>query len=286
MRSESGDNGLSVGGRGGGHSLIAFSRWMPGDGEQIFTMLADGGGIRQLTGDEGQGSNWCPAWSPDATRICFTSSRNRYSRIYVMSAHGSDQRQLTAGEGGDDFAPDWSPDGASIVFERGDGGADALYLLEVRSGRQRPLTASGSLDSAGAWSPDGTLIAFRRSWTRPAGLYVMRADGGEARFLTPGNHPRWSPDGGRVAYSHAGAIWVLPVDGAGRARGEPRQLTSNPQGHDRHPCWSPDGGRLALEREALRGCKVEHRIVTMDATGDDIRDLCEGHGPAWSPPLP
>jgi len=38
-----------------------------------------------------------PRWSPDGTRIAFHSRRTGSFRIYVMSADGSGQRQLSFG---------------------------------------------------------------------------------------------------------------------------------------------------------------------------------------------
>lgn len=251
----------------------------------MFTMFADGTGIEQLTGGEGQGHNWCPSWSPDGTRICFVSTRDDYARLRMMNSDGSGEERLTAIQDADDDAPDWSPDGARIVFGRGNRkGADDLYLLDLQSRTEEELTRQGLLDSSPSWSSDGELIAFRRSYGYPPGVYVISAEGGEAWFLTPGYHPSWSPLGDKVAYSHAGGIWVIAADAEGQPSGEPTQLTTNGQGHDRHPTWSPDGGYLAFESEVLREQEYERRIVTMNAEGADVKDLGEGHNPDWSPP--
>ena len=54
--------------------------------------------------------NDAPAWSPDGTRIAFTSFRNGRGDIYVMRPDGSDQKRLTTSDAHDDLAA-WSPDG-------------------------------------------------------------------------------------------------------------------------------------------------------------------------------
>src|SRR2546428_8834629 len=79
----------------------------------------------QLTTDPGDDSE--PAWSPDGTKIAFSTSRDldpaclqdpngfcNYE-IYVMNADGSNQTRLTH-ESLPDVAPAWSPDGAKIVY--------------------------------------------------------------------------------------------------------------------------------------------------------------------------
>jgi hypothetical protein len=47
-----------------------------------------------------------PSWSPDGTRIAFTSQRNGANQVFVMNADGSDQRLLLDGDSA--FA-DWQP---------------------------------------------------------------------------------------------------------------------------------------------------------------------------------
>jgi hypothetical protein len=51
-----------------------------------------------------------PAWSPDGTRIAFTSDRDGPRAIYVMNEDGSDVKRLTPLTWAS-FRPAWSPDG-------------------------------------------------------------------------------------------------------------------------------------------------------------------------------
>ena len=49
-----------------------------------------------------------PAWSPDGTRIAFTSERDGDFKIYTMRDDGTDVRQLTVNDARDEM-PAWSP---------------------------------------------------------------------------------------------------------------------------------------------------------------------------------
>ena len=49
-----------------------------------------------------------PAWSPDGTRIAFTSERDGDFKIYTMRADGTDVRQLTVNAAWD-WDPSWFP---------------------------------------------------------------------------------------------------------------------------------------------------------------------------------
>ncbi|MFO8060612.1 MAG: S9 family peptidase [Bacillota bacterium] len=100
-------------------------------------------------------------------------------------------------------------------------------------------------------------------------INIAATDGGVILPFTRGRrdrHPRWSPDGRRLAFlSDRGGkkhqVWVIPAGG-----GEARQLTEV-KGGVREFCWSPDGSRIAFaapvsERE-LTGCESE--------TDDDVQ---------------
>jgi TolB protein len=72
----------------------------------IITIDPESGEAVQLT--ENQGSNEAPTWSPDGSLIAFSSTREGKSRIYVMTAYGTDQRRLLTLPG-EQTNPKWSP---------------------------------------------------------------------------------------------------------------------------------------------------------------------------------
>jgi TolB protein len=72
----------------------------PPTSANVFTVRTDGTRSRQLTHSKGGTVNNNPnSWSPDGTKIVFTSNRGgRADRVlFVMNADGSDVRQLTRG---------------------------------------------------------------------------------------------------------------------------------------------------------------------------------------------
>lgn len=56
-------------------------------------MNADGTGLTNLTNNGA--NNLDPAWSPDGTKIAFSSNVDGNNEIFVMKANGSDPINLT-----------------------------------------------------------------------------------------------------------------------------------------------------------------------------------------------
>jgi TolB protein len=69
-----------------------------GTSSNVYTMKTDGTSVAQLTHDTGGTINdGADSWSPDGTRIAFTSNRTGTYQIYTMNADGTDMKQLTKG---------------------------------------------------------------------------------------------------------------------------------------------------------------------------------------------
>jgi WD40 repeat protein len=189
-----------------------------------------------------------PAWSPDESRIAFTSKRNGNREIQVMHTDGSSPQRLTSASA-PEYQPAWSPDGSRIAFVSERDGTPELYVMNADGTGQVRLSNNAANDRQPAWSPDGSRIAFTSNRDGTSWIYLMNTDGSGVERLSnqaaPDENPAWSPDGRRLAFTrelcHASSgctpqLFVMNANGTGAA----------PLGDSGiQPAWSPDGRLLA-----------------------------------------
>jgi len=177
-----------------------------------------------------------PSWSPDGSRIAFTSNREGKSAIYVMHRDGSGVKRLT--QSADDSGAKWSPDGSRMAFTSRRDGNDEIYVMNADGTNAVNVTNHPAADDGPAWSPDGTKIAFYSDRDgSDFAIYVMNANGsGVVRLTSTTVHhelPAWSPDGQYIAFDSDADIYVMEADGTGL-----RRLTSG-NAQDFMPRWQP-----------------------------------------------
>jgi serine/threonine protein kinase len=232
------------------------------------------------------GSDRSPTASRDGKMIAFASDRDGRSRIWIKQLVGGGEAALT--DGSDDF-PRFSPDGAQLLFVRTERGRSSLYRVALVGGAPRKLLDDVSF---GDWSPDGRSVAFVR-WSMESGqlvsvLGVATADGAEAteigRFAGSAlAHPRWSPDGTKIAVTPVGAtqqpvaspaILLVAADGSSEESiGAPGQFRSVSS-----PAWSGPHELLYIQSESVvQAAGSAARILRQDTRSGRIdADL-------WSP---
>ena len=177
---------------------------------ELFTANADGSNKTKITTGE-QRSGYVtdsinPSWSPDSSKLSFTSNKTRYYSIYTINADGSNQNKISLKETTNYEEQSWSPDGTKIVFSRISGETvknNEIFSINIDGSNETQLTDDKSEDKYPSWSPDSSKIVFTSNRekilnTENKGfqVYVMNSDGTNQTRITATNkehiNPRWA----------------------------------------------------------------------------------------------
>jgi Tol biopolymer transport system component/imidazolonepropionase-like amidohydrolase len=176
----------------------------------LYTVPITGGTPTQLT--SGMALDAQPRYSPDGTRIVFTSDRDGGENVWIMSVDGSDTTQITSDRHDAYISPEWTPDGNYVVASKGrnsklwmyhvDGGS-GVQLLEEPANLKMIGAAFGADDRyiwvaqrTGSWSYNAQFPQYQLAvYDRETGERYTRSSRYGSAF-----RPTLSPDGRWLVY--------------------------------------------------------------------------------------
>ncbi|HUF24311.1 MAG TPA: amidohydrolase family protein [Vicinamibacterales bacterium] len=194
----------------------------------IYVMPAGGSGTsqaRRLLG--GPAFEMQPRFSPDGTRIAFSSDRGGLWNIWTMDVNGGDLKQVSREQRWFINSPTWAPDGRFIFARR--------HFVSTRSlgaGEVWMYHASGS---------DGLQVTEKVSFQKDQGEPAISPDGRYLYYskdVTPGQNFEYNKDPHGLIYA------VIRRD---LRTGQERTFVARPGGSIT-PRPSPDGKHLAFIR--------------------------------------
>jgi Tol biopolymer transport system component len=149
-----------------GPGLLAYAQVVNDTNIWRMEIAADTGGRVQGKGDPeavvaSTRADITPQFSPDGSRLAFSSDRDGYREIWVSAAEGSGQSQITTLKSTRSSSPRWSPDGRQLVFDSLVSGNDDIWIVSSEGGPPKRLPNEPSDDARPSWSRDGQWIYFR-----------------------------------------------------------------------------------------------------------------------------
>jgi serine/threonine protein kinase len=233
----------------------------------IWLLDADRGGLTRFTDDTAD--DIFPVWSPDGSRIVFSSTRGKKLDLYLKAVGGTAAEQLLFESPEIKAASDWSPDGRFVLYSASAATGDFdIWAIPVHGDRRPfPVVQAKSNDRLGQFSKDGKWIAFESNESGRYEVYVQPfpADGrsgSKVPVTTKGGaQARWKQDGKALYYiALDGQLMEVPIRFAADGRSVepgvpvPRFMSKTPGGavqpFPRNQYTPYPDGRFAMVVEA------------------------------------
>lgn len=188
----------------GHNGLIAFQA-DTGDGSQLYTVRANGHGLRQITHVDGEATT--PDWSPNGRWIAFSLNE---CTVAMIHPNGSGMRTVPSQTpDGCETDPAFTPDGHHLIFVRFDPATDeeTIWIMRLNGDGRRQLGTGPGGATTPEISPDGQTVTFLSSTPDDlTAIFAVDIHGGPVSQVTPTlwgiafKHD-WAPDGSRLVTS-------------------------------------------------------------------------------------
>ena len=221
----------------------------------IWVLDAAGGAPVHLTTDPGWDA--FPVWSPDSTRVIFTSNRGGTFDLYRKSVTGEGADEVFYKNAEGKGVTSWSPNGKFLLYYS-IGQPTHLRLLAVDGPADRaatPVVDNQFQSITGRFSPDGRWILYTSGESGKSEVSVRSFNAATGAFGNPvvvthdgGRTPLWRGDGKEIFYfNEDGMVTAMEVNASGATfqPGTPKPLFKAPAGV---LFWdvSPDGQRFLM----------------------------------------
>ncbi len=142
-----------------------------------------------------------PVYSPDGSRIAFSSNRSGNMDLWLLETRTGALRQIT-----DDPAQDWdpafTPDGSRVLWSSDRSGNLEIWIAGTDGSGARQLTRDGVDAENPTMTRDARFVVYTSGNPQRAGVWRIRPDGSDDHRLVEGAAlvPEISPDGRHVLF--------------------------------------------------------------------------------------
>lgn len=268
----------------------------------MYLVGVDGSEPRRI--GSGVSSHAAPVWSPDGTRIAYTSFagydptlESGAISVRVVDLATGVESDVSGSEFALAFNPSWSPDSERLAFVAKDIRRDGrpqhapgdVFVYRFADQTTSNLT-EGRVDDVwnAVWSPAGDKLLlyslFGQTWYEPPSTAIRLLDLADNDLSVVANldqhagMPNWAPDGQRFAYT-ADANVIRVVDATGAAR--EFAATSTLSGEI---TWSPDATALLATPWDIQGKSVLLDLAGSEPQATELAIAFDSNPPFVAPP--
>jgi TolB protein len=268
-----------TGEKGINDTRITFTTNSTGNSE-IYCIDPDGNDLFQVT--RNKSINLSPTWSPDGTKIYFTSYKDSSPDIFIYNLEDNSVKPIA--KKGMNITPCVSPDGKKLTFSKSFDGDPEIVIFDLERKTEKRITNTQGVDTGPTFSPNGQEIAFVSDRGGNPQIYIMDADGADIRRLSKvgdyNTSPDWSPRGDWIVYHSRREgtfdLWIIRPDG-----NDEHALTGE-AGNNEDPSFARDGRHIAF----ISSRDGERSLYITDITGRSVNKVLTQHGtcsnPSWS----
>ena len=175
----------------------------------VWIYQLQGEGAKRMTFDPS--IDTMPVWSPDSSRLAFSSSRQNMFNMYLKDTNGAQEEKLIAHVDTDEYPNDWSRDGKYLLYTRG----PDLWSLTFPEMQSTPFLKAASTLRNGRFSPDGKWVAYSSNESGKWEIYVTSFPEARGKWQVSsggGEQARWRGDGKELFYlSSDDKLMAAPV---------------------------------------------------------------------------
>ena len=214
----------------------------------VWTYELQRASAKRLTFDPG--FDVVPMFSPDVSRLVFSSNRGESVDLYIKNSDGAQEEKVIVHNEFNKIPNDWFRNGEYILYTRG---AD-LWFLALPELKSSLFLKAVSIVRNGQFSPDGKWVAYASNETGKWEIYVTSFPDAHGKWQVStggGEQPRWRGDGKELFYiSSDSRIMAVPVTtGANFDAGPPVPLF---QATPRQPVSTNDQFVYDVRRDGQR----------------------------------
>jgi len=220
--------------------------------------------------------NSTPIWTPDGTRITFSSQRGGKSGIYIKLADNTRNEELLTESDTPIVPMTWSPDGQTLVYStstpktRGD-----IWGLPMQGEKKPfPILTTAADEKNPQISPDGKWIAYSSNESGRTEIYVQPFPQGPKTqvSVSGGLFPRWGRGGKELYFMSlisAGSMMIsnIHVSGASIQRDDPKILFQSGYFNSVHPSEQYQAYAVSSDGERFLIPQIDNPITVFNGRG-------------------